>query len=142
MSEMSYDASYKFENNLFKFKTEEKGKRPAHVATEVPSPPQNYLFLLRIKNWEKLEKINIDESTLSLIPPWICSQLIIFFSFEGRECLPFMPEDKFLKPKQGSTFFIDLPMTKPYNKLWIGVGEDVGNSEPYDITFYAPNYRQ
>lgn len=137
----SSDISYKFSDNLLEVKTQVPGERPRPLMTEVPTPPQNYLFLVRVRDWEHLPVEVPDTDALVLAPPWSCKEVVIFVSFAGIEGKPFMPERGVMKEVEGRTIVIELPLTPPYDRVWIGVGEDSGNTERYPLTVKAPNYR-
>ena len=139
--EMSGDISYKFRDNLLELKTELPGNEPQRLMTEVPTPPQNYLFMIRLKDWGHLPVRVPDTDSLMLAPNWPCEEIVIFVSFAGIEDKPFMPEDGVMKKIEGRTILIDLPLQKPYDKVWIGIGEDSGNMEKYPFIIKAPNYR-
>lgn len=141
-AEMSADASYKFADNLLELKTQIPGERPRPLMTEVPTPPQNYLFMIRLKDWEHLPVDIPDADSLMLAPPWSCNEIVIFISFPGVEGKPFMPEDGVMKEVEGRTIVINLPLAAPYDKVWIGIGEDKGNNEKYPLTIKGPNYRK
>ncbi|MBU6370832.1 MAG: hypothetical protein KGH93_01645 [Patescibacteria group bacterium] len=141
-SEMSGDISYKFKDNLLEIKTEVPGERPRRLMTEVPVPPENYLFLIRLKDWEHLPIETPDENALILAPSWSCKEVVIFTSFAGVEGKPFFPGDEILKAKEGRTITLDLPLEKPFSRIYIGIGEDIGNDEKYPLIIKAPNYRE
>lgn len=138
---MSFDVSYKFDDHLLEIKSQEPGKDPVPLCTEIPTPPQNYLFLVRIKNWHNLSDAAIESGDLILNPPGSGDEVVLFFSFVGPQGKPFLPEDGILKEVQGQTITIDLPCPAPYDRLYIGVGEDAGNNEKEDILIKAPNHR-
>ncbi len=140
--EMSGDISYKFANNLLELKTQVPGERPRVLITEIPTPPKNYLFAIRLKDWEHLPVGLPDKDTLILAPPWSCKEIVIFCSFAGVEDKAFMPEQGLIKNIEGQIFIVDLPLPKPYDKIWVGIGEDSGNQERHPITIKAPNYRK
>jgi hypothetical protein len=138
---MSVDVSYKFADNLLEIKTEAPGERPRPLMTEVPTPPQNYLFLIQVRDWGHLPVETPSADAIVLETPWPCKELVIFVSFAGVESKPFMPESGVMKEVEGRTIVIDLPLSTPYDKIWIGIGEDSGNTEQYPLTVKAPNYR-
>ena len=139
----SGDISYKFADNLLEIKTQKPGERPRTLMTEVPTPPENYLFVIRLKDWEHLPVglLDSDKDTLVLTPSWVCKEIVIFFSFAGVEGKPFMPEQGLMKNIEGRIFIVDFPLAQPYNKIWIGIGEDAGNNESCPMIIKAPNYR-
>jgi hypothetical protein len=139
--EMSGDISYKFADNLLEIKTQVPGERPRPVMTEVPTPPKDYLFAIRLKDWEHLPIGLPDKDALILAPLWSCKEIVIFCSFAGVEGKPFMPEQGLMKNIEGRIFIVDLPLAQPYDKIWIGVGEDSGNRERHSMTIKAQNYR-
>jgi hypothetical protein len=116
VGKISYDASYKFADHLLELKTQEPGKKPQSLMTEVPTPPQNYLFMVRIKNWRDLPLIDDKKDALLLTPPWSCNEIVIFFSFSGNEGKPFMPEPEYMKKIEGKTILIELPSDEEYYK--------------------------
>ena len=138
---MSVDVSYKFTDNLLEVKTEVPGERPRPLMTEVPTPPQNYLFLIRVRDWGHLPVETPNADAIVLAAPWSCKELVIFVSFAGIEGKPFMPEPGVMKKVEGRTIVIDLSLSAPYDKVWLGIGEDSGNNEQYPLTVKAPNYR-
>ena len=138
---MSGDVSYKFADHLLEVKTQIPGEPPRPLMTEVPTPPGNYLFMIRVKDWSHLPVEEPGQDALVLTPAWPCKEVVIFVSFAGSDGKPFMPEDGVMKEREGRTIILDLPLPVPYDKVWIGIGEDAGNNERYPFTIKAPNYR-
>ena len=139
---MSADVSYKFADNLLEVKTQVPRERPRPVMTEVPTPPQTYLFMIRLRDWEHLPVGVPDADSLMLTTPWPCKEVVIFASFAGAGGKPFMPEDGVMKEVEGRTIVINLPLAAPYDQIWIGICEDKKNDEKYPLTIKAPNYRK
>ena len=89
---MSADVSYRFADNLVEVKTQIPGERPRPVMTEVPTPPQNYLFMIRLRDWGH-RRAECDADSLMLATSWPCKEVVIFASLpQARREGPY-PQD-------------------------------------------------
>ena len=140
--EMSVDASYKFADHLLEFKSQRLSEKPRPLMTEVPTPPERHLFAVRVRNWQHIPQEQMSKDDLLLAPPWPCEEIVIFFSFAGKEGKPFMPEENLMVKKEGRTITLDLPLSAPYDRIWIGVGEAVKNEALPDLAMIGPNERR
>lgn len=134
---VSLDASYKFDDSLLEIKREEPGNKPHQDFIKIPMPMEMYLFGLRVKNWQKLPRVEMNKNALILQPPIAGGNIYIIISFEGENGLPFA--DELFNKEQGVMAVATLPRDSYPKRVFVGVSGDPDNTEELDLVIRIPN---
>jgi hypothetical protein len=130
----SFDVSYKFEDNLLEVKRQ-VGSNEDRSFYHVPFPPNNLLFILKIKDWHTLDTVIHGPQDLILPISDQQNTAFIFFSFVAPNGLPFTP-GKLV----GTEFRItcaDLP-EKDFPKICVGIAEIPDDGEVLGMVLKIP----
>ncbi len=133
-SPLSLEISYKFPDSLLEVK-KIVGKKIEREFYHVPLPISAILFMIRIKDWQLLDKDNVSTNQLVLIPPDSTNSVAIIFSFLRSNGLPFMPTG-YQCPGMRTVAISENSLST----FCIGIAPDPNNQDSNNFLIQIPSY--